>query len=271
MGLSKVMASAVPSMRADDHASGVAMRSREDILSMYEQYQAGKTLEEVGQANGLTRARIGQLFDREGLERRTAAETAAIKTEDISDEEIIALYKELGSVDAVLGRINCSRALITEIVSDIPDRENYQGRRADRLYSKEEYLRAVRRAAEVKGEPLTIPGYREVAQAEGLPSIGALLRFFQTQDGSPWELALTVAGIKGNPSRGRASRAITPERCITSVVECIVDQGQRPTYKQYYDWSKQGKERPSGPTVRNKVGWNKAVKEALDRLADHAV
>lgn len=243
------------------------LRTREDVLAMHKEYEAGQTLEEVGRAHGLTRERVRQLFDEAGLPRRTAAETVAMKTADISDEQVIDLYMQHGSVDKVLEYVPMSRALVSEIVASIPDREAYQGRRTDRLYDEEDFIRALRRAAEVKGEPLTMPAYRMVAEDEGMPSLGTLLAYFKDHD-QPWQTALAKARVKGNPSRRQSTIQYPADQCVAAVKTYIERTGER-SYQGYLDW--RPKNHPSGPTIRARVGWAKAVKLALDTMADRAI
>lgn len=238
------------------------MRTRDEILVMHEEYQSGKSLREVGRLHGLTGSRIGQLFDREGLPRRTKSEIVALRQDLIPSQTIIDCYKELGSVKAVATRLRIPRARVSEVVDDLLHREFYQHRRTPRLYAKRDYLNGLKRAAEVNGEPLTMAAYRTIAQAEGLPTITSIIKFFGS-----WNKALRAAEVKGNPS-SNAHWGFTQEDCVASVASYMAEDGS--TYEGYCKWRKP--QDPSGPTVRNKIGsWNEARTLALDRLGAYAV
>lgn len=255
----------------------MARWTREQVLALYAEYEGGKTLAALAAEEHVSHEAIRYWFEKYDLVRRGPEEVAEIAAQQYEElleqaeqlrEEIIACYKTHGTIDAVLDEIALPRRIVAAIVDEIPNREAYRHRGASNSRPREDLIADLRRAKELAGEPLTIPGYRAAAKELGLASYDTQIRCFEAEDDEhPWAHALKVAGIRGNPPQGKRPR-ITPEQCIDAVVQCINEHGgQRVSYDAYREWATFTPGAPSGPTVRKALGWNAAVEAAFDRIA----
>lgn len=179
---------------------------------------------------------------------------------------VIDLYKEHGTIEAVVSATGLPRSEVTAIVDEIPNREHYRRRGTRPFASPEKLITDLRLAASYEGEPLTVPKYRRAAAELGLASLSTILKTFPDEV-SPWARALREAGVKGNPPRGPRKTNITFEQCVDAVAQCWHEIGERPSYDAYLEWSEPLKGRvPSGSTIRLR-GWNRVVEAALERLS----
>lgn len=233
-----------------------------------EYYEDGVSLAALGERLGVSHETIRQKFLAYHLPRRPVTYHAAqerARREQLAEEQrgrIIELYKQHGTIDAVIDETSLPRNLIAPIVDTIPNREAYRHRGAYQTRADEDLIADLRIAAEHGGEPLSSMVYQALAPQHGLASYDTVVRAFKT-----WPLALEAAGIQGNEPRGRRPNTITPEQCVEAVTQCLRDHdGQRVSYLTYRAWAR-GKAVPSGPTVRKRVRWNEAVEQALDKLA----
>lgn len=247
--------------------------TRAQALAAHREYQDA-TLHELAERYGVSHEFVRQQFLYWDLPRRSNSDKVLAdraqreRRAESERERIIALYKEHGTIDAVLAQVDLPRSLVTPIVNAIPNRESFRRRGTYQTYSREELISTLQQAAQYSGEPLTIPGYRKAAKALRLPSYDTHIRFFSLEEpDEPWLAALEAAGIAGNAARGRRANATTLEQCVAAVAQCIADNaGDRVSYDDYCKWD-DGRDVPSGPTVRSIIPWNTAVELALDSLA----
>lgn len=244
-------------------------RTREEVLKLYEAYQGGDTLVAIAEREHCTRQWICQLFDLHDLPRRKVGTSSTQQRLEREQEahtrrqEIIDLYKEHGTIEAVYEQVNLPRPLISAIVGTIPNRESFRRRGTYVTRTPESLLEDLQRAAKLKGEPLTIPAYRDAARELGLASLDTHVAMFGS-----WPDALSEAGIEGNEPRGARDDSISLEECVSAVALCWRSLGHRPSYEAYCRYA-QDNDSPSGGSVRNKAdSWNNAVELAHQRLKE---
>lgn len=178
------------------------------------------------------------------------------------------LYREYGTVDAVAEALDVPRSEISPIVDEMPLRQLYRRRGSPApVYDRETLGRALKEAAKVCGEPLTLPAYHKVAPEYGWPAALTITKEFGT-----WEAACKYAQVKANPSTGTRKGSYTVDDCLAALRTCRADLIQKgeigdegvPSYERYCKWAR-ANQQPSGPTVRNKVGaWREAIRLAFE-------
>jgi hypothetical protein len=219
------------------------------VSDIHDEYMVGnKSLRVLGRKYGVSHERIRQLFERDGLPTRRPRTVKERSKAWNSRKQIWTLYEKHGTVEAVAKRIKFPRADIAKVIEAMPLRQIYR-RKGETAWElpNAEILAALREAAKVCGEPLTIPAYREQAPKHGWPADLTVVRPYGT-----WQAACEAAGVKANESEGPRRGAITLEDCIEALRDCASELGATPSYETYSKWAKKN-HRPSGPTVRVKV------------------
>lgn len=249
--------------------------TRNEVLSMYEQFVQGKSLRDLGEMHNISHEGVRQLFVEHKLPterprpqtlRRLATEVEAWTHKD----EIWTLYQDLGSVARVAKKTKLPHHQVADVVNQMPLREIYRRKGEPSSYPKDKIIAALREAAKTCGEPLTIACYRKAAgptrneageivnPGPGWPADLTITRAFGS-----WQAACEAAGVKYNPPKGPQKGATTADECIIAVRLCASEIGKVPSYAAYSKWARENRQ-PSGPTVRVKVGpWRQALKEAF--------
>lgn len=188
------------------------------------------------------------------------------KLETPSNERIRDLYKEHGTVKAVADILGLPRHEISPIIDEMPLRQVYRHKgSAPSVYTADDLIEVLQKAAKVCGEPLTLPAYHKAAPTHGWPSALTITQRFET-----WEKACWEAGVKVNKSTGPRKGSYTIEDCLVALRVCRADlealkeipEGGEPSYERYVKWAR-ANQQPSGPTVRAKVGpWRTALELA---------
>lgn len=245
-------------------------RTSAQIHEMHEAFEGGATLRELGDVYGISYERVRQLFVDAGLpterpKRQTVGRYASEVSAWEQKDKIWALYQRFGTVEDVAYRTGIPRTYISRIVGEMPLRQIYRRKGESHSYERSQIIEALREAAKVCGEPLTIPAYRSEASKRGWPADLTVIRAFDVNgDSGTWEKACEAAGVKANPSEGPRKGSITAQECIGALRESREALGHVPSYEQYVKWARENK-KPSGPTVRVKVGpWRKALKQAFE-------
>lgn len=176
---------------------------------------------------------------------------------ETSNDAVWTLYREHGTVEAVAEATGLPRHEISKIIDKMPLRQIYRRKGSPTTYDEEFRRQCLREAAEICGEPLTIPAYRLEAPKRGWPSDHTHVHAHGT-----FEAACTAAGVKANPSEGPRKGAYTVEDCLTSLRFYFAEIGKEPSYERYCDWARANGQ-ISGSTIRVKVGsWRKALQQA---------
>jgi len=223
-------------------------------------YREGGTLEEIGQALGVTRERARQLIDAYGIDKQPLSERRFLTAVTGREQEIEALFLELRSDDAVAERAGIRPTFVTRVVGErIPDANVLRRRPRGRQdkYSDNELLGSLQEGARDLPSPMAGTAYADWAKDrtldDGRPVPGpqaAMLRF------GSWRAALTRAGLPSNPRSG-AQPSYDLEDGINAVVSAWLDGGSPPTVASYETWRTSHPDHPSSATVRNLVnGWD---------------
>lgn len=182
-------------------------------------------------------------------------------------KKVEKLYREHGTIDAVAEALEVPRSDVSAIINEMPLRQLYRRRGSPTpVYDRDTLSMALKEAAEVCGEPLTLPAYHKVAPDYGWPAALTVTKEFGT-----WQAACEYAGVKANPATGPRKGSYTAQDCLVALRVCRTDLIQKgeipedgaPSYERYCKWAR-ANQQPSGPTVRNKVGaWREAIKLAF--------
>lgn len=124
------------------------------------------------------------------------------------------------------------------------------------MYTDDDVVRALLRAAGMAGTPLTVAGYDRVARDLSGPSSARIVQRFGS-----WNAACSAAGLPTNPGRGAPGRRWPREVVVSAVADYLATDGARGSYADYGRWA-QETGGPSPQTVRNILGGWTAAKAA---------
>jgi len=245
-------------------------RIPERTRRMYDIYSAGATLEDVGDAFGLTRERIRQLFQAAGLHIRSNAETAALRRESLArqEAEIARLFRDSGDVKSVARDLDLDPSYVDGVVKrKVPAHWRFKDRAASlMLYSDEELLRCLATAQTELGGILSVADYKRLSKGRKLSRRRPwpTNQTFQNRFGS-WRAALDLAGLRANPATPIAGKRIFEiAHCIDAVREVARAMGRVPTAAEYEDYARgMNGALPSLATLRHRCGtWLNALRLA---------
>ncbi len=241
---------------------------RQRTMDAYAIYMDGATLEEVGEALGVTRERVRQLFREEELPVRTHSAAADNRRERQFSEnkvEIRAAFEQLGDVDAVIEQLSLPEWLVKEVLRDqLPRRRKRKA--TPKQYSDEELMGFLQGASAAIGGVLSTKAYTKYARTQ------------VTTDGRPWPThqthmlrfgswrnAVQAAGLAANPSSPIAGQTLFEAgHCIDALRAAARSLGKVPTASEYDQFAQRSRGAlPSAATVRHKLGlWNAALDAA---------
>lgn len=138
-------------------------------------------------------------------------------------EEVHELYRKYGTVDAVAEKLGVPAHEVGPVIDEMPLRQVYRHKgSAPTVYTDDELKALLKEAAEVCGEPLTLPAYHREAPKQGWP---AALTITQRLGGKKqtWYAACQKAGVKANKPKGRRNGSITEEQCLVALRLCRAD------------------------------------------------
>lgn len=182
---------------------------------------------------------------------------------DWTDQEIHDLYKEHGSVKAIMDITGLSRSEVSGVVAEMPDRAKYRRQAGIKAtYSTDKLISDMQTAADVLGEPLSGLKYQSVAKELGLAAY-----YTQKAAFGGWDAACAAAGIAYNPPRGRRPDSITLNDCIIAIEQCFLQFQRRVSYDTYALWARNN-EFPSGPSVRLHGRWSDIAAIAENNLIE---
>lgn len=244
---------------------------------MFERYNEGHTLDEVGQEYGLTRERVRQVLVAAGYQTRTKGELRDLRiaVDDERAPEVLAMFREEGDIDRVAARVGLTTGRVRDLLSrHEPDRRAFRRARegAWARYSDQEVMDSIRAAAtEVAnrngGQVLTGHAYERIRKERTLPD-GRPWPSMQTaaiRFGS-WRATLEKLGLRANRSSGAAGRQrFSRDDCIEAVREARRLLGRVPTASEYQALASQLDDMPSVATVRHRIGsWQRALRLAVE-------
>jgi hypothetical protein len=248
---------------------------------MYELYECGFTLHEVGEESGLSRERVRQLFRRAGLQTRSRLETVELKREaDLGRaDEIIEAFRRTKDVAVVARELEIGRPTVVEVLcAELPPRERVALRSkrgpprakvppwARRRYSDEELIAFLREAGATLGGALSGKAYDALARGRRTAD-GRRWPTHQTAGSrfGSWRGAVQAAGLDAYPSSGVGLRKrFSQERCVEAVRLVGERVGQCPSKSDYERCARESVgELPSVTTVSVHCGgWCEAVRLA---------
>jgi Homing endonuclease associated repeat/Sigma-70, region 4 len=222
--------------------------------------QAGETLQQIADRYTVSRERVRQIIKPANIDmadvrtrRRQIADAAA-------QEQAGAILEEWanGTTPADIARVRglpgsivrtvCSRASEAQITRRLTVQVRSRDISAKR-YSDEDLFAAIRQVARTLGRTPSSGDYRLLAKEFGLPS-GVLIG-----KRIGWRVALLGAGlVPRGDTHGGYKRKWTRAVCLAAVEGVARDLGRVPSYAEYSQAAMYRVDRPSGPTVRNRVG-----------------
>jgi hypothetical protein len=248
---------------------------RERVREMYELYEEGRTLEEVGRHFQVTRERVRQLFRQEGLKVRSVGETAALHRAQLRDSrrsEISQLYRSGRSAEEITAELGLSKAIVDEVLKEQP---SYRRRRRisaktshKPFYTNEEIIACLQEASLELGGILTTANYTKLAKtkrfADGRPWPSHQTPFHRF---GSWRAALAAAGLLSNPPSAIAGKRIfTKAHCVEAILEVEQALGHLPTAAEYEEYAvAMSGALPSLATIRHRLGrWSDALRIAVE-------
>jgi len=132
---------------------------------------------------------------------------------------------------------------------------------ANERYTDREISRALRTAARIAGEPLSVGKYDKIRSTfEGPSAIRLIQRF------GSWNAACESAGVKAGEAKRSYIKKWNRDQIVLLVKQYLKEPG-KPSFASFSIWLKQVKDAPSAATCRN-VGhsWSSLLKSARDEV-----
>lgn len=226
---------------------------------IYYSYVEGQTLAQIGERHGITRERVRQLLEKQGVTRRSTTESATVRNRTIrlqNTEDIKSVYRQYGNladtVEACKGKVPAS--IVKQVVSEMPEseRSKYRNRPVKTRTFDDEVMRSALVKAASSGA-VTISAYREwreTPEGTGSPSVPLLIMRYGS-----WKQARSAAGLDSSATTGRGKTFTDTE--ILAAVRRFVDAceaaGKYPSANQYDNWAKAVGGLPALSTVRQRT------------------
>lgn len=238
-------------------------RRNEAILAAY---TAGRTLADIAVEHDLTRERVRQILEAQGIPRRSLREATRLRHDSMVEtygESILADYERLGSIGRTIAHY--SDVVPAKIVRSVLSKHTlapriYPGRKQ---YTDDMVLRALRKADKAGASTMvSYARWRDTPAGKNSPSAPlVLLRF------GSWNAAREHAGLDClSPRKTVDSRQFSDEEIAEAVrrfaIECW-DSGARPTANAYQQWADEAGDVPGLSTVRFRTSksWTKVLSE----------
>jgi DNA-binding CsgD family transcriptional regulator len=222
---------------------------------------AGHTLQEIGDQFRITRERVRQILEREGVDAsvvrqsRDRAEFAAARE---AAADVLRLWAEGGSIASIASALGLASPAVQEVVGErVSEIHRALRRRAinarvgahAKRYPDEELLAAIRTVARQCGRTPSSDDYAALAGELGLPSAALITNRLG------WRNAVRAAGLPPLPTRRNTYRRRWTEAvCLNAVLGVAHELGRVPSLAEYARRSAGRADLPSGATVRNRVG-----------------
>ncbi|MGH2832472.1 MAG: homing endonuclease associated repeat-containing protein, partial [Solirubrobacteraceae bacterium] len=243
------------------------------VVEMYELYEHGATLEEIGDDFGITRERVRQLFKAAGLQTRTISATATLKqaADQQRADEIVDCFRQIKDFAAVAQELDMPKNAVSKVVRE---------RLSPREYRE---LTTVPKASPVRFTDAELLGFLVEAHGElgGMltgTAYNVLARNRRTTDGrlwpskqtyalrfGSWRNALITAQLDANPSSAVAGKGrFGVQQCADALREAHLSLGAIPSRSEYEKhWRGTAGRLPSPSTVIKRCGsWTGALRIA---------
>ena len=249
------------------------------VVEMIERRWRGNTLDEIGEAFGVTRERVRQLLKKYGGPSATevrdlrAAEAAAAQRNHDA-----AVAKQIR--DALADRGPMTLAEVTEITSadpgdiskcwpeDLSHLRLWGAGQGESRWSDDDILAALLEAS-VYEFPLTTTAYSEllqVGQIEG-PSVPRIGQRFGT-----WSAACAAAGVVAGDPWNRDYESRWSDDDLLQIAQAyLLDPGAPSSAHRFDEWKREhAPDGPSAQTLRNRFGsWTEVKRRALTQEVVH--
>ncbi len=200
-------------------------------------YRDGHTLDEVGRAFGVSRQRVGEIFDRVGLARRSPAQRAAEgeRAARAQADEVLARCRSVGEPGQVARELGLPRVTVQRLVGERLEKPALYRpkRRPTKRFDDEEILDCLRRAADELPAPVALKGYARLARYRRFPDgrRWPSQKTIELRFGG-WRSALKAAGP---PTRRRhvGARCWTPRACRSALQKAADRLGHAPSSVEY--------------------------------------
>lgn len=128
---------------------------------------------------------------------------------------------------------------------------------ADERYTDHEIARALRTAARIVGEPLSVGKYDKVrATFEGPSAIRLIQRF------GSWSAACEAAGVRCGDAKRSYAKKWTRDQIVVLVRQYLAQAG-KVSFVDFSLWLKKVKDAPSPATCRNVgISWSSLLESA---------
>lgn len=261
-------------MSTDDEVSqerkqGAAVPDRR-AAAMCEMRAEGRSLQAIALQFGLTRERVRQIIRDAGGPGK--AEAVAARTQRATQERGELRDRALGlcrqrpglAVEELAAELGASAQDVRAALGDDARRLLVTSHQASVLFSDDDILGHIRRAAAQTGEPLTVRMYDAVRGEFGGASSPLVLQRFGS-----WRVACVRAGVRhGQPLRSEYRRRWSTDQLIDSVADYLGGEDTRGSFADYERWARTVPGAPSGQTIRTQLGaWSRAKSLGLTRLA----
>lgn len=227
-------------------------------------YMAGATLAEIGEELGVTRERVRQILDKQGVKRRSRMSAHRNGVSRISSEHAKgindAFDREL-SIRSVVEQYKgvVPASVVREILSPRAEQQRKRTPKGlPRKFSDTDIKNAIRRA-EDEGftSSQSYVKWREtmVAKGEEMPSVATI-----TVRYGSWSSARREAGATVVRSRNSKSCRVFTDEDINAAVRRFVSaataKGVHPSARAYDEWARKVGNAPLLSTVRARTGRN---------------
>jgi transposase len=262
-----------PELSADE-TQARKLHASPRVHEMYELYEHGATLEEIGDDFGITRERVRQLFKAAGLQTRTASATATLKqaADQQRADEIIDCFRQAKDLAAVAHELDIPKNVVTQVLGERLSPREYREltatAKADpvKRFTDAELLGLLIEAQGELGGTLTGTAYNVLARnrrtADG--RLWPTKQVHALRFGS-WRNALITAQLDANPSSPMAGKGrFGQQRCADALRELHLSSGRVPSASEYEKyWHGTEGRLPSLSTVRKRCGsWTDALRIA---------
>lgn len=250
------------------HASEIDPSRNDRMIAMY---NAGATLNTIGDCFNLTRERVRQILSNAGVERRNMtqhAETARTKSIDMYGAAIDEAFNEMRSISKVVEHFK--EAIPARWVRQYlePRRnESLRTNNVPQIWTNAQLISILREASAGKGT-LSIGEYRKWRESHGGESKRPPTHSLIAWRFGSWRKAVSFAGLADNEAKRQYTRRWSSESAMTAVqqyVDYATFANQRPTFSGYDAWSRSRPEHPSAAYVRHLTGmpWSQILRSVL--------
>ena len=239
---------------------------------MSEKRSAGASLQQIGDAVGLSRERVRQLLERAGLPSFRETRAQRDLEEVLQAERLrglildIAKFMPGSSVGKIAREMGVSESVVRHHLTRMGTKLVCELRpsKTAKKWSNEQLL-DVLRIASTKSTPLTVTAYNALVtqkQVEGPTGQVFYMRF------GSWLEACEVAGIQsGERVRNKYTRAWLNVDLEALVVEFLFSIERDGSFVDFQAWLRERPDSPSTATVRNRLGtWNEMKRNAIEQI-----